>query len=82
MSKEKFADNYISDVDLPMVKKFGHSRHVNWWNFEKAKLFLQNAGFTKIYSSKPGKSQFDEFQDNKLFDHRHPSLSMYIEAVK
>ena len=82
MTKEEFAEDYIKDIDLQTVKNHGHKLHVNWWNFEKAKLFLQNAGFTKIYSSKPGKSQFDEFQDNKLFDHRHPSLSMYIEAVK
>jgi len=82
MSKEKFADNYISDVDLPMVKKFGHSRHVNWWNFEKAKSFLENAGFKEIYQSEPNKSKFTELQDKTLFDHRHPKLSMYVEAIK
>ena len=80
--KEKFADNYISDVNLSMVKKFGHRLHVNWWNFEKAKSFLQNAGFKEIYQSEPNKSKFIELQDKKLFDHRHPKLSMYIEAIK
>ena len=82
MSKEKFADDYISDVDLSMVKKFGHSIHVNWWNFNKAKFFLENAGFKEIFQSEPNKSKFTEFQDKTIFDHRHPKLSMYVEAIK
>jgi predicted SAM-dependent methyltransferase len=82
MSKEKFADSYISDVDLSTVKKFGHSMHVNWWNFEKAKLFLENAGFKVIFQSEPNKSKFAEFHDEKLFDQRHPKISMYVEAIK
>ena len=82
MPKEKFADNYISDVNLSMVKKFGHRLHVNWWNFEKAKLFLQNAGFKEIHQSEPYNSKFTELQDKKLFDQRHPKLSMYVEAIK
>jgi len=82
MSKEKFAENYISDVDLSTVKKFGHSLHVNWWNFKKAKSFLENAGFKIIYQSEPNKSNLAELRDKKLFDHRHSKLSMYVEAIK
>jgi len=82
MSKEKFADNYISDVNLSMVKKFGHSMHVNWWNFKKAKSFLENAGFEKFFQSEPSKSKFTELQDKQLFDQRHPKISMYVEAIK
>lgn len=82
MTKEEFAEYYTKDVDLPTVKNHGHELHVNWWNFKKAKLFLENAGFKEIYPSKPNKSQFAEMQEKKLFDYTHPTLSMYVEAVK
>lgn len=56
--------------------------HINWWDYDKLQGFLKEAGFKRIYRSGYGQSLFAPLRDMRLFDNTHPSISLYVEAVK
>lgn len=56
--------------------------HMNWWTHDKAFRFLQEAGFSSPYISGYGQSVLPPLRDTSLFDNTHPSISMYVEAIK
>lgn len=56
--------------------------HVSWWNASKIKRFMRDAGFATVYRSGFGQSQSPIMRQSKLFDHTHPQISIYIEAVR
>ena len=56
--------------------------HINWWDYNKLEFFLKEAGFKTIYRSGYGQSLYAPLRDTDLFDNTHPTLSIYIEAVK
>jgi len=70
-----------------LVEKCSYSEqranwHINWWNEEKIKFFLQKVGFSKIITSGYGKSLAAPFHNTKKFDSRCPTISLYVEAIK
>ena len=56
--------------------------HINWWDYRKLESFLREAGFKTIYRSGYGQSLFAPMRDTDFFDNTHPTLSIYVEAVK
>jgi len=56
--------------------------HINWWNYEKVERMLKEVGFKTIYRSGYGQSNFAPLRDVSLFDSTHPTISLYVEAVK
>lgn len=70
-----FAEQCRFNSDYP-------SNHINWWTVEKTKSFLQEAGFSCIYSSAYGQSACPPMRNTRLFDNTMPKISFYIEAVK
>jgi predicted SAM-dependent methyltransferase len=56
--------------------------HMNYWTHNKLIAFLQDAGFSEIYKSGYGQSQFAPLRNTNYFDNTHPKISLYIEAVK
>jgi len=56
--------------------------HISWWNFEKLKKFLLNAGFKNIYRSAYGQSKSLFMRDLNYFDQTYPQISVYVEAIK
>lgn len=54
--------------------------HISWWNFEKLRKFLMEAGFTEIYRSAFGQSTLVLMRDLRHFDRTYPQISVYVEA--
>ncbi len=96
LAKDDFAEYVTGLVPLEVQKK-DMSMHCNWWNFEKLRRSLQDAGFSNIYRSAPGESRFAEMRDRgsffgierlcrmpgiRGFDVAHPDESVFVEAIK
>ena len=83
MSRHEFADYYTQRI--PRESQAKHTgNHISWWNYDKMSSMMKEAGFTTIYRSKAGDSNFNEMRDEKngfTFD-RHPTISLIVEAVK
>lgn len=74
--------NFIcSQCPIDIQKKYP-GNHINWWNKNKTRKFLKNAGFSKIYDSGYAQSIQPVLRDEDYFDNTHPPCSFYIEAVK
>lgn len=56
--------------------------HVSWWNSEKIIQFMRDAGFKVIYKSGYHQSISPVMRNTPLFDSTHPSMSVYVEAIK
>jgi hypothetical protein len=54
--------------------------HINWFNFEKMKSMLQQAGFSQIHLSAAQQSIFYEARGLR-FDTR-PSYSLHVDCIK
>ena len=65
----------IFDIDAP-------GNHVCWWNYNKLKEYLTEAGFSNIYRSGYGQSQLWWMRDLRYFDQTYPQISVYVEAIK
>ena len=78
---EEALDYCISKCSLETQNKF-MGNHINWWNPDKARKFLANAGFNKIEDSGFGQSESPVLRDINYFDNTHPRISFYIEATK
>jgi predicted SAM-dependent methyltransferase len=92
------SDDYIKKIlkSLPMEKALSHftklcsieqqraspSGHISWWTHDKLKNSLKKAGFSKIYESQYLQSKNPVLRNEKLFDFKIPSSSMYMEAEK
>ncbi len=74
-------DRLASKCDLNIQKKFPGD-HINWWNFQKIKLMLIEAGFSNIYLSGYQQSQSPVLRDVFYFDNTRPEYSIYVEAIK
>ena len=61
MIKVEFADYYIQQIPKNSQKE-SVANHINWWNFEKTRRMLREAGFKEIYRSMPQKSRFKEMR--------------------
>ena len=96
MTKEEFADYYIS-LAPPDSQARNRGNHVNWWNGDKLRRYLEKAGFREVYRSVPGQSRAPEmrhdgsfagleklftFAQVRGFDKVHPETSVFVEAVK
>ena len=74
--------NFIcSKCPIEIQKKYP-GNHINWWNKNKTRKFLENAGFSIINDSGYGQSEQSVLRDVDHFDNTHPQCSFYIEAVK
>ena len=56
--------------------------HINFWTFEKVKIFLKNSGFKTIIRSKYLGSVCRAMCNPARFDTTFPNMSLYVEAVK
>lgn len=56
--------------------------HISWWNKAKVTRFLREAGFKTVYNSGYGQSRAAVMRNTRHFDNTHPSMSLYVEAVK
>lgn len=56
--------------------------HISWWNYNKLKKFLQEAGFESICKSGYGQSSSSWMRDLAYFDQTYPQISVYVEATK
>lgn len=55
--------------------------HVSWWNGGKLLRFMREAGFN-AYRSGYGQSACPVLRNTRFFDHVHPQISVYAEAVR
>lgn len=56
--------------------------HISWWTHDKAMALMRSAGFETVYPSAYGQSRFPVLRDTRYFDNTHPSMSLYVEAIK
>ncbi|ACK64397.1 hypothetical protein PCC8801_0297 [Rippkaea orientalis PCC 8801] len=56
--------------------------HINWWDENKVKDCLKQAGFTNIYISRYGQSKLPPLRNTNLFDNSFFMIALYIEARK
>ena len=85
MSKSKFLDFYSKRVEKmleinPSLQMKFPGYHMNWFDYEKLKRMLRQAGFADVYKSNVHGSNFQEMT-GKQFDTR-PSWSLHVEAIK
>ncbi len=65
--------------------KFNPARpanHISWWSPDKVIAFLQKAGFSNCYRSGYGQSLFEPLREVSIFDTTHPTISLFVEAIK
>lgn len=93
---KKYSDTEISDhfMQNPNVSSLDYftkqckfnvehpGNHINWWTHEKLISFLKKAGFIAPFISGFGQSTFPPLRDTLFFDNTHPSISLYVEAIK
>ena len=78
-TKEEVFDYFTSFCEFnPEIPR----NHITWWNHRKLKKILEKAGFTTIYYSGYKQSSNPILRNMELFDSTHPSMSLYIEAIK
>jgi SAM-dependent methyltransferase len=56
--------------------------HMSWWSKAKAMDVMRRAGFETVYPSAYGQSRFAVLRNTHYFDNTHPSMSLYVEAIK
>ena len=78
-NKENLFDKLTSDLSFN-IKYPGD--HLSWWNYDKLKRRLKQAGFKDVYRSGYGQSQSWWMRDLKYFDQTYPQISVYVEARK
>jgi predicted SAM-dependent methyltransferase len=79
LDKITFLNKYIpKEVDW---STHNFAKHATWFDFEKLKNILENAGFKEVVKLKRNESRFAEFSD-LAFDSTYPIMSLYIEAIK
>jgi len=77
LDRATFFDRYTTNL------RYDYSRageHINWFNFEKMKRLLEDAGFGSVALSSPQQSRFPEIR-GKGFDTR-PHYSLHVDALK
>jgi len=80
-TKENALDIMTARADVSKQKLYP-GNHINWFNHKKLTTFLEEAGFTTINNEGYGQSNSPVLRDISLFDHTHPKLSLYVEAIK
>lgn len=55
--------------------------HINWWNFDKVKRFLEKARFGFVMPSSCLASSFAPMKEWPHFDSTRPMMSLYVEAT-
>lgn len=87
--EQAFWQDVVTLSKMDLLHKYSRSlkyeyaragEHINWFDYEKLKRMLFEAGFTAIYHSAPQQSCFDEMK-GPGFDTR-PSYSLHVDAVK
>ena len=79
MGKGDFADCYTRQIPRDSQKIFT-GYHINWWNYEKLRRMLKQAGFREIYRSPEQGSRFTEMRGvgrHCGFDSTHPEVSFF-----
>ena len=56
--------------------------HVSWWNHNRLKSAIEESGFDNVYRSGFWQSVSPVMRRTPLFDTTHPTMSIYVEAVK
>lgn len=81
MDYEQALDYIVSQCPIEIQRKYPHN-HINWWNKEKMRRFLRQAGFENIYHSGFGQSFCPVMRNTHFFDHRDQEVCLYMEAIK
>lgn len=80
-SKEEALDMLTKQVPVEVQQAFP-GNHMNWYNERKLLEFLWSAGFTDVRESRYGQSRCPVLRNTRLFDRKHPEVSLYIECQK
>jgi len=80
-SKEDALNQIVGRADREIHLKYP-CNHINWFNFDKLKSLLSEAGFNTVFREAYGQSQIPVLRNTKLFDNTHPKISLYVEAFK
>jgi len=79
LDKDSFFNFLVSGCSFSVERPYWH---INWWNEEKIRSFLVEAGFNIMIRSGYNQSIASPFHNAKLFDTRCPRISLYIDAIK
>ena len=77
--RDKLLNHLTKDI---MFDINSPGNHVCWWNYNKLKQYLSEAGFSVIYRSGYGQSRLWWMRDLRYFDQTYPQISVYVEAIK
>jgi predicted SAM-dependent methyltransferase len=77
LDEAAFFDRYTADLQYDYSRA---GEHVNWFNFDKMRRMLHDAGFATVERSAPQSSRFPEIRGQR-FDTR-PHYSLHVDAVK
>lgn len=81
MEKEKALDYCKNKIDLSLQGKYpGH--HINWYNENKLRKMLHEAGFRNIYRSGYGQSMCHVMRNTDYFDNHGEHIAIFMEARK
>lgn len=84
MNTMKMEDAYDYCVDrcsVEIQKKY-RTNHINWWNHEKLKDALTEAGFKRVHFLAPGQSSAYVLRNRHYFDNLWNDVALFVEAIK
>ncbi|NQW41857.1 MAG: methyltransferase domain-containing protein [Bacteroidetes bacterium] len=79
LTQEDFLSKYIPKIIDLSTHDF--SKHINWFNFDKIKMFGNQSGFKEIILSKRGESVSEEMRTPQ-FDHKPGNYCIYVDLIK
>ena len=77
LARREFLNKYTQGLSYDYARA---GEHINWFNFEKLKKMLREAGFAVVERSTEQQSRFPDAR-GPLFDTR-PSYSLHVDALK
>jgi predicted SAM-dependent methyltransferase len=81
LPKEEALKFFVDQIPLG-PKHSSPENHINWFNVNKVRGMLKNAGFDSVYESRYGQSKCQIMRNTQLFDSTAPDLSLYVECQK
>ncbi|GHA85161.1 hypothetical protein GCM10009069_05350 [Algimonas arctica] len=81
MEYEAALDEVKGRASIDTQRKYP-GNHINWWNENKLRRMLAEAGFDTVYRSGYGQSHCPAMRNTRYFDNTHPPISIYMEARK
>lgn len=74
--------NFLTSLVEISHQKKNRYQHMNWWNYDKARKKLLEAGFKSVYRSQPWQSSSVVMRDSIYFDNYSNKFLMFVECNK